>query len=373
MYFINKIMINNKGQYVDCEIVDHTSKTISVALPLLETCAKRFINKECGEQISATAKVIDIHDFNQVSEPLIDTMLIYRLVSDPHHLHIYQRKTSIVSGTFYGKSTAIEFNKVKIFSLKEYNKINEQDCAIEQATDPVELVAFGPSKIKIRKEMTMAPMCNIITELKNSKKFKEKLTISNNQAGPYNQSSNLLSNKFVKIIKSNDDVVAESERKFHQRIEQRLEQRKERLRQQISQSHELEPQISAKNMDDQTVPISIDRLRGFRIGETEYSENSQEPEFEPQTSTKSVDNQTIPTLSSSGPQFRIGEMDYSEIIKSPFWSTEGSRSSGFRIGESEHNTIHFVGEMEDGTLIKDGDVIIGKTNNSNDQDATVNQ
>lgn len=180
MYFIKRITVDN-DKYLSSEIVDHTSQTISTALSLLENNAREHVIDECGKQAHSDAKIIDVHHLNQISEPLVDTMLIYRVGNDSHRLHLYQRKTKIVPGMVYGQNLIPEFKKVKIFELHEYKNLSP--AATQSQNIPVipniEYVPVGPSGIKVPKQMTTAPMCDVISELKNSPKFKARLVLVN--------------------------------------------------------------------------------------------------------------------------------------------------------------------------------------------------
>lgn len=176
MYFVKKIGVDN-DKYLSSEIVCHTVKTISIALQLLEQKVVSYIREEGGKQVSDNIKIIDIHDLGQTCEPAIDTMLIYRVASDPHRLHVYQRKTKVVPGTIYGHTLVSEFRRIQIFELEEYKEWNS---TIVQLTIPeVELVSVGQTKLKIPKSMTDVPVCNLLDELKQSPKFKTNFALTN--------------------------------------------------------------------------------------------------------------------------------------------------------------------------------------------------
>lgn len=169
MYFIIKTVVDDKQHPILFEIITHTNK-ISAAITLLEQSARTFIKEERGKQESESAKVIDIHNFSQVNEPMLDTMLIYRLSADAHSLHIYQRKSSVVpAGWIYNQTTASEFRRVLIFSIVAYDTLNAVN--IPPPPPPMELVEIGPAKIKVPKAMTVVPMCKVIEELKKSERF----------------------------------------------------------------------------------------------------------------------------------------------------------------------------------------------------------
>lgn len=190
MYFIKRIDIDEKNSYIGSEIVNH-AKTISSALSLLEYSVKTYIDYEYGKQESNNFKVIDIHQFSQINEPAIDTILVYRLDSDPHKLHLYQRKTKIVPGTLYGQSLVSTFRKIQIFELEEYKKLIPGDISKKSSdNEPVipetftEMVPIGPAKIRVPRPMTISPMCDLIKQLRESKRFKERFQLVNSSLPP---------------------------------------------------------------------------------------------------------------------------------------------------------------------------------------------
>src|ERR1044071_7126724 len=101
MYFISRININKNGSYGSLEIMDH-AKNISMAKNSLIQTTKQHLEKEFGSALISDVKITDIQTFSQVTEPLIDSVCIYRLETDPNSLHIYQRKSVVVPGRVYG-------------------------------------------------------------------------------------------------------------------------------------------------------------------------------------------------------------------------------------------------------------------------------
>lgn len=192
MYFIKKITVDDII-YKSSKIVDCTNKKISVALLLLESAARNYIKEEFGREASEQAKILDIYNFDQVSEPIDDCMLLYRLGDDPHHIHVYRKKTSRVEkpGYIYGSSIIEEkyFKRTHIFELEECENINvgeSQNININQLqninTPQIEMVTVGFAGIKVPKPLTQAPLCNLISELKKSPKFQARFVSTNNSS-----------------------------------------------------------------------------------------------------------------------------------------------------------------------------------------------
>lgn len=188
MYFIKKITVDDKQGYQLSKIVGHTNKTVSNALLLLENMARSFIRDECGRETAEQTKIIDIYKFDQINEPVIDTMLLYRIADDPQRIHVYQKKTIIVKAanwTWGTTETPIkQFRRTHIFELEEYDNLKNIDIQNENIIiiPQIEMVPIGPAKIKIPKPMTVSPMCDLLDELKKSIKFKARYDSVNSSA-----------------------------------------------------------------------------------------------------------------------------------------------------------------------------------------------
>nr|WBF70568.1 hypothetical protein [Megavirus caiporensis] len=190
MYFIKKINFEHDQSYRSCEIVDHTTKQIASALHLLENSARTFVKEECGREAGEQVKIIDIHDFSQVNEPLIDSMLLYRLSNDNHKIHIYQKKNTInqIPNWTWGMTETIvsKFYRVCVFELEEYNKLTVPSLHSNLSYQPIpEEMVVVSTGIKVPKIMTISPMCDLINELKNSSKFRARFEANNDSECNY--------------------------------------------------------------------------------------------------------------------------------------------------------------------------------------------
>lgn len=174
MHLIVKISIDDKERFVSSELAEHTNLGIASALILLENSVRAYVRTEVGSKAAEDMKVITVLSWNQVAEPLVDGMLVYRLETDPHKLHVYQKVTKIVPGYVYGQSVASTFNKVKIFELVDYKKIGShlrKDIVNSESIPAMEMVFVGPARIAIPKAMTISPMCDVIKQLTLSPAF----------------------------------------------------------------------------------------------------------------------------------------------------------------------------------------------------------
>lgn len=158
MYYIIREKIDDKGNKLIPEICDMASY-ISEALYLLSNTCKTEIRNEWGTSESEN-KIIDINDLSQVSEPLIDSILIYRIVNTPHILYLYQRRTKVVKGLVWGETTSSEFKLIQIYYLVEYdhprNKIN---------------IDANNDNYQIKKSNPCIDMSSVFDELKNHELF----------------------------------------------------------------------------------------------------------------------------------------------------------------------------------------------------------
>jgi hypothetical protein len=171
MYLIKKISFNN-GFYQSSKIVNHTNKTISVALHVLDDVIFNFVKEECGRQSAENTHIIDIESLAQVTEPITDCIVLYRISSDPHTIYVYQKKSATADGWFGYTTLVHEFKHICNYELEEYTGISMNEVESIEANRNIELVPFGSIGIRIPKMMTVAPMCHLISDLKNSDRFK---------------------------------------------------------------------------------------------------------------------------------------------------------------------------------------------------------
>jgi len=116
MFFVIKNNIDKNGSYVSCEMVAHSTD----AEKILENAVMSFVAFEGGQKMLENVKIIDVHSLNQVAEPLIDTILLYRVIAEPNQVHVYQRISRQVPGYVFGQSIVPEFTRIKIFELVKY-------------------------------------------------------------------------------------------------------------------------------------------------------------------------------------------------------------------------------------------------------------
>ena len=173
MYFIIKTNLDLNNSYTSNDVVAHSGGGIANAQNVLLAAVKTFVAEISGMEMASSLKVIDIHSFDQIVEPIIDTILLYRLDVEPHYIHVWQRKSAVVPGRLYGQSVDTIFRRIKIFSMCEYNAVSGVPPPPPKSkTESNEnLVPFGPSGIKIPEKNTMAPIADVIASLKSSPIF----------------------------------------------------------------------------------------------------------------------------------------------------------------------------------------------------------
>lgn len=128
MYFVIRNEIDPSGKYISSEIVNHVSLSSSDSdgTDILMESIKSFVSVLSGSEEADSLKIINIDSLDTVSEPLIDSVIAYRINSDPNNIHIYRRKTHIIQGRLYGQTVVPEFKKIKIFSLVKYDLDNHK-------------------------------------------------------------------------------------------------------------------------------------------------------------------------------------------------------------------------------------------------------
>lgn len=193
MYFVKRITIDEKSCYQTSAVIAHTNKQISTALTLLENTVRDFVREERGREAAEQAKFIDIHNIEQVNEPLIDCCLLYRLENDPHKIHVYQKKT-VMSKTTNWAWTPVEvpvtqFYKTDIFELEHYDKlIMAETPIVTRKADENRTIPLPPPDLRQNIKTantesntppTVGTVDDLVTALKQSNQFKKFLDLAN--------------------------------------------------------------------------------------------------------------------------------------------------------------------------------------------------
>lgn len=177
MFLIKNISVDG-DRYISSRIISHiNSSSFIAAQELLVAMALDMVREEFGRSAADRAKIIDIHSLDQIVEPALDGMLLYRLTERPEVIMIYQKRTTHVEQAGYlwsSKATLTEFKKTNLLEVEESNIpiIGTTRSRGEIILPPIEMVSAGPSgKIQIPKPMQQSPMCDLIEELKRSVRF----------------------------------------------------------------------------------------------------------------------------------------------------------------------------------------------------------
>ena len=181
MYVIKAILVEG-DIYKGSRFINCTCKTISSALNMLDNAVREHLREEVGREASVNANIIDVHSLDQVVEPVIDGMVCYRLSDDPHRINVYQRKTAVIkqNNWTWGQTdvATTTFKRAVIFELEDCEKDTFERLQDAKTTISYEMTSVGPAHIRLPKQMTIAPMCNVITELKKCEAFQARLAIS---------------------------------------------------------------------------------------------------------------------------------------------------------------------------------------------------
>ena len=171
LYLIYKSDVDDKNNPQLATVIDHAF-TISLAIKQTEQHARTLISKTCGESTALECKVIDILKPEQVNEPLIDTMLIYRITSDPHYLHVWRRMTKVIPGKLYGTTTDTKYNRVAIFYFKEYTGLKEtlEQRSFVPPPPPLEVETINKAGAQVPSQVK-GMVSDMLKELVTSPKF----------------------------------------------------------------------------------------------------------------------------------------------------------------------------------------------------------
>ena len=185
MYFIKKIVIDEKQSYQSSKIVAHCPNTDPISL-VLERVVKTYVKEELGREASEQIKFLDIKELGQVSEPMVDGMLAYRIIDNPNHVHIYQRKTIVTKAKnwTWGERDVpvIQFRRTDIFEVEEYTNLN-MNTPITEVRESINIITSRP-------RISMPMGFNLIDHLKKSAKFQARFQLvsqSNTKINDTNQ------------------------------------------------------------------------------------------------------------------------------------------------------------------------------------------
>lgn len=160
MFFVIKNNIDKNGNYVSAEIVAHSTDVVSPSGSILENAAMTFIAYEGGRGMLENIKIIDVHSLNQVAEPLIDTMLLYRVTSEPNKIHVYRRVSKEVPGYVFGQTIVPEFTRIKVFELVEYSidiQTPQQEVSNTEIISPIENVDIKSVQVETYENVDIKP------------------------------------------------------------------------------------------------------------------------------------------------------------------------------------------------------------------------
>lgn len=164
--FIKKIKLDN-NIYLESQIIDHVKKETSINL--LEQNVFDFIKEELGREAFEQAKINDVDNLNNIPEPAIDGITLFRIINHPNQIHVYQKKTitTRINNWTWGTSNIFntQFKRIYIFEL-EYTNLTIKNKSSSQKH------MIHPD-IKNQRPTRENPIFNVIQELKNSTKFRQ--------------------------------------------------------------------------------------------------------------------------------------------------------------------------------------------------------
>lgn len=166
MFFIKKIDLDECKCYKSSSIANYTTEA-NEAKALLDKTVIDFVRIEKGREACEKTKIIDINNLDQVNEPLIDCILLYRLIDNPDRIYVYQKNTIVIKQKTWTWDTidvlVSKFRQTNIFELEEFN------------------IVFPTKTIPVKENIEKNEETRIVTynnfdlmeELRNSPRFKK--------------------------------------------------------------------------------------------------------------------------------------------------------------------------------------------------------
>lgn len=165
MYLVLEQTPNNLSKLFDTKIIKHIKGRQS-ALDLLIKTAFEYVETVGGTKSVSKTVIHDIDLIDQIKVPEADGYYIYRLTNDPDRLFIYFKETKINRGWVMNSTEAVWSNLVS-FQIVQYEGLD----IVPGRNDNIEFVPFKSQK-NVPKQITISPFIDMISELKNSEKFK---------------------------------------------------------------------------------------------------------------------------------------------------------------------------------------------------------
>ena len=157
VYLIKIIELGENLTYVSSKTVEG-AKTIAPAMNLAAELVRTFVATEAGREAGEAMKVIDLHDLKQVNEPKLDSILVYRLESNPQIWYIYRKRTDVVKtpGAIWGATEKYvsTFRMTHIFEVEETDKIQSlleakaMDKHANSQTDNTPALVTGAERLR---------------------------------------------------------------------------------------------------------------------------------------------------------------------------------------------------------------------------------
>lgn len=183
MYVIKKINVDG-NIYLSSEIVDSFRDELETSMIIiLENNVKELVKQEYGASVVSGTKIIQITGEDQVSEPIIDGILLYRIENDLTRIHVYCRRSEVVESTgwIYGtiKSATTTFKKTHIFEIEACKNLVRVDseCSAPSPIGKLEIISIGKAGVKIPSNSALVGKTKLLLEeLVTSAKFKNKFS-----------------------------------------------------------------------------------------------------------------------------------------------------------------------------------------------------
>jgi hypothetical protein len=166
MFLIKKIDLDDCKCYKSSCIYNYTTDA-NEAKALLDKTAIDFVRIEKGREACEKTKIIEINSLDQVNEPLIDCILLYRLIDNPDRIYVYQKNTIVTKQKTWTWDTVdvlvSKFRQTNFFELEEFNIV------LPTKINPVKEIVEKNEETRI---VTYSKF-DLIEELRNSPRFKK--------------------------------------------------------------------------------------------------------------------------------------------------------------------------------------------------------
>ena len=182
MYFILLTEYSaERADHITPHILSHFDESAATAIERLNYKVRCYVREQFGSKMEERASIVDIDTMSEVKEPSEYGVYLYKLTSQPERVYLYTKEIHTLKseGWFYDTMQDLAtWRQAAVFDLVHY-RMGE---GVEESASELEMVPAGRHKVRVPKQMTIAPCVDLIAELRRSDRFLQRRRDTDNMA-----------------------------------------------------------------------------------------------------------------------------------------------------------------------------------------------